>query len=56
MPHRVVAAAAAELRSNIVAARAETEAQRKLPDPMVAAFVDAQLFRLAIPSDLGGWS
>jgi alkylation response protein AidB-like acyl-CoA dehydrogenase len=53
MAHHAVAAAAG-LRPDIVAARAETEAQRKLPDPIVTALVDAQLFRLALPLDLEG--
>jgi indole-3-acetate monooxygenase len=53
MPHYAVAAAAG-LRPDIVAARAETEAQRKLPDPIVTTLVNSQLFRLAVPSDLGG--
>jgi indole-3-acetate monooxygenase len=53
MPHYAITAAAG-LRPDIVAARAETEAQRNLPDPIVTALVDSQLFRLAVPSDLGG--
>lgn len=42
------------LRPGIVATRAETEARRRLSDPVVAALVEAQLFRLALPAELGG--
>jgi indole-3-acetate monooxygenase len=45
---------AIRLRSQILAARAETEAIRELPGAVVSALVDAQLFRLAVPADLGG--
>jgi len=53
MPYDAVSLAVG-LRPDIVAARAETEAQRQLPDSIVAALVETQLFRLAIPSDLDG--
>jgi alkylation response protein AidB-like acyl-CoA dehydrogenase len=51
MSHDKVAAAAT-LRSSIVAARAETETERKLPEPIVDALVASELFRLSLPSDL----
>jgi alkylation response protein AidB-like acyl-CoA dehydrogenase len=51
MPHDKVAAAVA-LRSDIIAARTETEAERRLPEPIVDALIESQLFRLSIPSDL----
>lgn len=37
---------------SIVAVREETEAARSIPDVIVADLVEAQLFRLALPSDL----
>lgn len=46
--------AAVRLRPQILAARAETEAMRELPGSIVTALVDAELFRLAIPAELGG--
>ncbi len=51
MAHEKVAAAVA-LRAEIIAARAETEAERKLPDPIVDALIESQLFRLSLASDL----
>lgn len=51
MSHDRVAAAVA-LRGDIIAARAETEAGRSLPDRIVDALVESQLFRLSLPSDL----
>lgn len=51
MPHDKVAAAGA-LRRDIIAARAQTEAERSLPAPIVDALVESQLFRLSLPSDL----
>lgn len=53
MSHEMVAAAT-ELRPDILAARRETEEQRRLTDPIVTALVERQLFRLALPSDVGG--
>jgi len=51
MSHDKVAAAIA-LRGDIIAARAQTEANRRLPEPVVDALVESQLFRLSLASDL----
>jgi alkylation response protein AidB-like acyl-CoA dehydrogenase len=45
---------AVRLRPDFLAARAATEARRQLPDALVASLVDTQLFRQALPSDVGG--
>lgn len=50
--HNDKVAAAAALRGDIIAARAQTEAERKLPAGIVDALVESQLFRLSLPSDL----
>lgn len=51
MSHEKVAAAL-DLRDDIIAARARTEAERRLPDAIVDDLVGAQLFRLSLPSEL----
>ncbi|MFV1986804.1 MAG: acyl-CoA dehydrogenase family protein [Gemmatimonadota bacterium] len=53
MPHEAVATAIS-LAPAIHEVRTETEAQRRLPESIVAALVESNLFRLALPSDLGG--
>lgn len=47
-------AAASALRPALLAARNETEDGRQLPDSIVASLVESQLYRLALPSELGG--
>jgi len=53
VPHDAIAVAA-RLAPQIRASRAETEASRQLPEELVRSLVDSQLFRLAVPEDLGG--
>ena len=43
-----------ELGAQITKLRKETEAERQLPESLVNALVDAQLFRLAVSHELGG--
>lgn len=45
--------AAAHLGPEIVELRQETERERRLPERVVEALVEAQLYRLSLPSDLG---
>lgn len=53
MPHPAVEAARG-LAPRIQDAREETESGRRLPDSLVDSLVESQLFRLLLPSDLGG--
>jgi len=46
--------AAAELRRDIVSARGETEIERQLPQPILDALTEADLFRMAVPAAHGG--
>jgi alkylation response protein AidB-like acyl-CoA dehydrogenase len=46
--------AAAALRRDILAAREETETQRQLSQPILDALVDAELFRMSVPTVHGG--
>lgn len=46
--------AAATLSPDLLEARDETEALRQLPEPIVEALVQSQLFRLAVPARHGG--
>jgi alkylation response protein AidB-like acyl-CoA dehydrogenase len=47
-------AEAQTLRPIVEACRAETDHQRRLPDPIAQAFVDRDIYRLVLPLDLGG--
>ena len=46
--------AATALRRDIVGARGETETQRQLPQPILDALAEADLFRMAVPAVHGG--
>ncbi|MDO7836706.1 acyl-CoA dehydrogenase family protein [Sphingobium sp. HBC34] len=42
------------LKPVVDSCRAETDMERRLPDPIAAAFMDLDLYRLILPKDLGG--
>jgi alkylation response protein AidB-like acyl-CoA dehydrogenase len=46
--------AATALRRDILAARRETETQRQLPQPILDALAEADLFRMSVPAAHGG--
>lgn len=53
MSNEAVAAARA-LGPGLIEARSETEEQRCLPEPIIAALVESRLCRVAVPSEQGG--
>lgn len=53
-PHHDAIAAASALRPAILKARDETEARRELPENIVDELVQAGLFRIALPVEMGG--
>lgn len=53
MPHYAVTTAT-DLSPQINQLRTETEAQRQLPESIISALVDLNLFRQAITTDIGG--
>ncbi|MCO6511046.1 MAG: acyl-CoA dehydrogenase family protein [Aridibacter famidurans] len=51
---RGAVSAAAALRPTILKARMQTESERKIPDELVAELTGKGMFRLALPTSLGG--